>query len=40
MTNSGESLFEHIRIIPDPGSQNKKHRLESIMFIAICPLAP
>ncbi len=36
MTNSGESLFEHIRIIPDPGSQNKKHHFESIMFIAIC----
>lgn len=36
MTDQGESLFEQIRIIPDPRGQNRKHPLETIIFIAIC----
>lgn len=36
MTNQEDNLFEYLKIIPDPRGQNKKHRLETIMFIAIC----
>ncbi len=37
MIEQGGSLFEHIRVVSDPRSErNKKHRLETIMFIAIC----
>lgn len=32
----GGSLFEYIRIIPDPRESNRKHRLETILFIAMC----
>lgn len=37
MEGQGGSLFEHIRIISDPRAEkNKRHPLETIMFIAIC----
>ena len=37
MDGQGGSLFEHIRIISDPRAEkNKRHPLETIIFIAIC----
>ena len=37
MDGQAESLFEHIRIISDPRTEkNKRHPLETIIFIAIC----